>query len=155
MNFISKIYKYLILSVLIFLLFGFKNINVYAESKIEKSEKLISCDATLNDDFLSDSIIVTLKHDISLKYKTYTTDDFNEIKCIKIDDLTKNSIEILKIQNNAKKTRDWSKLSKHIKNNMLINMNTFHQILCLTIKDEGKENLLHAIEKLEKRCDIK
>lgn len=50
----------------------------------------------------------------------------------------------------AEQTWDWSLLSKHKENNMLIDVNSFN----LTIGNPGKENVLTAIKELEKRNDV-
>lgn len=50
----------------------------------------------------------------------------------------------------AEQTGDWSLLSKHKENNMLIDVNSFN----LTIGNPGKENVLTAIKELEKRNDV-
>ena len=148
----SKIYKYLYIVILsLFIATSFKSVSVKADADTEDVEKLIVCDATLNDDFLDNSVIIVLKNNISLQFNKYNCDDFNEINCTKVDDLTKYSVELLKNQIIAERTGDWSKIQKHKDTNMLIDANTFHRILCLTISNPGKENVLKAIRKLEKR----
>ncbi len=134
------------------MILGFSTINVSATTK--NNEELIVCNATLEEDFLDDSIIVVLKHDVSLMFKTYLCNDFDEINCINVDDLTENSINLLKKQIMAEQTGDWSSLTKHIENHMLMNIDSFHQILCLTIGNPGKENVIKSIRELEKRNDI-
>ena len=151
----SKIYKYLYIVILsLFIATSFKSVSVKADADTEDVEKLIVCDATLNDNFLDDTVIIVLKNNISLQFNKYNCDDFNEINCTKVDDLTKYSVELLKNQSIAERTGDWSKIAEHKEKNMLINSNKFHRILCLTISNPGKENVLKAIRKLEKRNDI-
>lgn len=151
----SKIYKYLYIVVLsLFMTISFKFVSVKADADTEEREKLIVCDATLNDDFLDNSVIIVLKNNISLQFNKYNCDDFNEINCTKVDDLTKYSVELLKNQIIAERTGDWSKIQKHKDTNMLIDANKFHRILCLTIDKSGKDNVLKAIRELEKRNDI-
>lgn len=58
----SKIYKYLYIVILsLFIATSFKSVSVKADADAEEREKLIVCDATLNDDFLDDSVIIVLK----------------------------------------------------------------------------------------------
>ena len=61
---------------------------------------------------------------------------------------------IVKMQLEAEKTGDWTKLKQRIDKNMLINLDVFHRIFCLKIGNPGKENVINAIRELEKREDI-
>lgn len=145
MFFKSKMYRNLLLFIFVLLIIVcFSTISVNAST--ENNGEVLVCDATLADDFLDDSIIVVLKNDFSLIWKTY----LKEINCINVEDLTENSIDILEKQITAEQTGDWSLLSKHKENNMLIDVNSFN----LTIGNPGKENVLTAIKELEKRNDV-
>ena len=79
---------------------GFSTISVNAST--ENNGEVLVCDATLADDFLDDSIIVVLKNDFSLIWKTY----LKEINCINVEDLTENSIDIFEKQITAEQTGD-------------------------------------------------
>lgn len=150
MFFKSKMYKNLLSFIFVLLIIvGFSTISVNAST--ENNGEVLVCDATLADDFLDDSIIVVLKKDFSLISKAYLCNDFKEINCINVEDLTENSIDILQKQITAEQTGDWSLLSKHKENNMLIDVDSFNRILCLTIGNPGKENVLTAIKELEKK----
>lgn len=141
MFFKSKMYKNLLSFIFVLLIIvGFSTISVNAST--ENNGEVLVCDATLADDFLDDSIIVVLKN------------DFKEINCINVEDLTENSIDILQKQITAEQTGDWSLLPKHKENNMLIDVDSFNRILCLTIGNPGKKNVLTAIKELEKRSDV-
>lgn len=145
MFFKSKMYRNLLLFIFVLLIIVcFSTISVNAST--ENNGEVLVCDATLADDFLDDSIIVVLKNDFSLIWKIY----LKEINCINVEDLTENSIDILEKQITAEQTWDWSLLSKHKENNMLIDVNSFN----LTIGNPGKENVLTAIKELEKRNDV-
>lgn len=145
MFFKSKMYRNLLLFIFVLLIIVcFSTISVNAST--ENNGEVLVCDATLADDFLDDSIIVVLKNDFSLRWKIY----LKEINCINVEDLTENSIDILEKQITAEQTWDWSLLSKHKENNMLIDVNSFN----LTIGNPGKENVLTAIKELEKRNDV-
>ena len=149
MFFKSKMYRNLLLFIFVLLIIVcFSTISVNAST--ENNGEVLVCDATLADDFLDDSIIVVLKNDFSLIWKTY----LKEINCINVEDLTENSIDILQKQITAEQTGDWSLLSKHKENNMLIDVDSFNRILCLTIGNPGKKNVLTAIKELEKRSDV-
>ena len=101
MFFKSKMYKNLLSFIFVLLIIvGFSTISVNAST--ENNGEVLVCDATLADDFLDDSIIVVLKNDFSLIWKTY----LKEINCINVEDLTENSIDIFEKQITAEQTRD-------------------------------------------------
>ena len=105
MFFKSKMYKNLLLFIFVLLIIVcFSTISVNAST--ENNGEVLVCDATLADDFLDDSIIVVLKNDFSLISKTYLCNDFKEINCINVEDLTENSIDIFEKQITAEQTRD-------------------------------------------------
>ncbi len=137
---------------ILLLIFSFSTISVNATTN--NNEEILTSNVTLEDDFLDDSIIVVLKNDISLISKTYLCNDFNEINCVNVEDLTENSIDILQKQIMAEQTGDWTLLTKHKENNMLIDIDSFNRILCLTIGNPDKENVIKAIKELEKRNDV-
>ena len=100
MVFKSKIFKSLFsIAFILLIILGFSTIRVNATTK--NNEETLVCNATLEDDFLDDSIIVVLKNDVSLIFKTYLCEDFNEINCIDIDSF--NRILCLIIGNSGKK----------------------------------------------------
>ncbi len=152
-NLMSKISR-ILFSIIFTLLLMLSISSIRVNAPTKNSEETIICNATLDDDFLDDSIIIVLKHDVSLKFKNYVCDDFAEINCIYVDDLTKYTTEIVKEQLIAEETGDWSKLQDRIDKHMLVNVDSFHRILCLTIGNPGKENVIKAIRELEKRNDI-
>lgn len=101
MFFKSKMYRNLLLFIFVLLIIVcFSTISVNAST--ENNGEVLVCDATLADDFLDDSIIVVLKNDFSLIWKTY----LKEINCINVEDLTENSIDIFEKQITAEQTRD-------------------------------------------------
>lgn len=101
MFFKSKMYRNLLLFIFVLLIIvGFSTISVNAST--ENNGEVLVCDATLANDFLDDSIIVVLKNDFSLIWKTY----LKEINCINVEDLTENSIDILEKQITAEQTGD-------------------------------------------------
>lgn len=127
---------------------------VIINASVLDDENLIITDISIDDDFSDDVVIIVLKHSVSLEFITYTIDDFNEIDCIKVEDLTEYTTKIVKEEIEANKTGDYSKLNERISKNMLVNIDMFHRILCLYLSVPGKENVINAIRKLEQRNDI-
>lgn len=66
---------------------------------VEAEEEKIYCDATLDDDFEDDSVIVMLKNDVSLELDDYDKYDFSEVNAEKVEDLTSYTVESIKEQN--------------------------------------------------------
>ena len=103
------------------------------EEKLKNDEKLYSC-ATIDDDFADDRVLVTYKKSASIINKIHTADEFPGIEIESIKDLTyiEGSVD-------SKET---------------LNKEEFHQILMITLKNKGKEEVLNAISLLENRDDI-
>lgn len=117
-------------------------------------EKLIITKIDIDEDFSDDVVVIVLKHNVSLEFIDYTAEDFSEIGCAKVEDLTEHTTKIVKDELEANRTGDFSKLKERIDKNMLVNIDSFHRILCLYLTYPGKENVIASIRKLEKRNDI-
>ncbi len=85
---------------------------VIINASVLDDENLIITDISIDDDFSDDVVIIVLKHSVSLEFITYTIDDFNEIDCIKVEDLTEYTTKIVKEEIEANKTGDYSKLNE-------------------------------------------
>ena len=108
-----------------------------------ESEKKVICQADLSDEFSSDELIVILNNSASIKLDDYDEDDFTEVGCIEVQDLTSSYISKLK-EGNVTRSRS----------NLGVNVKTFNRILKLKIKNGNKSNILNAIKILEKRNDV-
>lgn len=84
--------------------------------------------------FTNDEVIVVLNEKESLNFRRYTKNDFKEINCKKVIDITENYRNLLKV-------------------NSSIN-SKFRRILMLKMNSNNKENVLYSIEKLIKRSDV-
>ena len=113
------------------------------------------CDLTFSDsEVANDTILIVLSKFATSKWdKKYTAEDFPEIDG-KVYEITDLSVEIIKMQLEAQRTGDWSKLQKYVENSMLINIDTFRRILMVRLANPGVENVRNAIKLLEKRKDI-
>lgn len=120
---------FIILLVFILLINSMFVLSIFAKDTEEK----IICNATLDDDFAEDCVLVTLKKAYSEINKKYTVDDFSEVACIEVKDLT---------------------YIPDYENKPLLNKDDFHQILSIGLKNKGKKEVLNAIKILEKREDV-
>lgn len=109
------------------------NINVYASTIEDK----IYCNATINDNFDDRTIQVVLSQDLTNKDKIYTSNDFLEINCINVEELTGDLIN--KIRNGE---------------DVLVDIENFRRVLKITIGNPGKQNVLDSISLLEQRNDV-
>ena len=121
-----KKFNVLLLIVLfsIAILNGFKN-KVIVVNAINNDIKKIYCNATLDDDFAEDRILVVLNDKVSSNSKIYSNSDFLRYDCERVNELTNSSLN---------------------KNNK--------QVLCLNLKNSSKENVLKTIDELIKRDDV-
>ena len=106
------------------------------------------CTDTLEDDFVDNIIMVVITNIASLKFKEYTVADFPEIQCIAVQDLSTAAAERVQTFLETGTVPDVLGFDKEV------NIEQFHQILCLTIGNAGKQNVLDAIKELEKREDV-
>ena len=114
-----------------------------SESKIEIPEQKKICSADMSDEFLSDELIVVLNNVTSMKLKDYTKEDFSEVNCIEVQDLTSSYVSKIKDGNTSRS-----------KTNLGINTSTFNRILKLKIDNSNKAKVLSAVKILEQREDI-
>ena len=105
-------------------------------------EEKVYCNATLDDEFEEYSVMVVMTNIASLQFKTYTPEDFPEIQCADVNDLSTASASRVQAKLNGEYIKD-------------VDIYEYNQILCLRLKNPGKQNVLDAIKELEKREDIK
>ncbi len=115
-------FKFLSLFLVISILISMLNISVIA-SEADDSINKVYCDATLEDGFTDNEILIVLTPDNN--FREYTVNDFSNIECIEIEDLTIEPKE--------------GKLCR---------------ILHLTLSVHSKQNVLNSIKALEERDDI-
>ena len=51
-------------------------------SIIQIPKEKIYCNATIEDTFADDSVMVVLQNDVSLQFKTFSENDFSEVGCV-------------------------------------------------------------------------
>ena len=104
----------------------------YSPSDLGKMEEKKYADATLDDDFADDRIIVSIQNAYSLAFHTYTPEDFPEIKCINVEDLTTASRDRAKaiVEGNPLPTEPGMSQP---------DIQKYHQILCITLKIPGRK----------------
>ncbi len=141
-------------------------------------EEKVICDATIDDEFSDNSVIVVLKKDTNPNFKTLTQSDFPEIKLKKIDNLTEDIEPLIKTVRKTTNTETISSaysaldeisaisevgITNSYENGAFNIYSTeelqeleqgFNQIIKIDLEDAGKQNVLDAIKELEKRDDI-
>lgn len=142
--------------------------------KIEEKEY---CNATIDEDFSDDSVLVVLKNNASLKFKEYTKSDFDIDNVSSVKNLTSYTFEDRKQQyaafkekvsvmrSNAEINSDFQAetnsnivVSDRIIESELMEESTkfskYHQILKLNLKSKSKQSVLDAVKQLEQRDDV-
>ena len=125
-----------------------------SRSVVGVAEEKTYSDATLEGRFADDRVVIVLSHAASMNFKKYTPKDFPEIRCTEITDSTAGTMEVVRQQLEAERTKDWKKLEERVKLGMLVDVEKFHRILDLVLPVKSKENVLGAIKLLEKREDV-
>lgn len=101
-------------------------------------------------EFADDRILVVLTNEASISPKIYTTADFADIGCSEVKNLTQASSDMVQAILSGAENSESDRLPCMNK----VNIDTFQKILCLTLEEPGRENVLKAIEQLEKRSDV-
>lgn len=109
----------------------------------EISEEKVYCNVTIDDNFTDNEVLVVLTNEESLEFNEYTVNDFGEINCIAIDDLT-----------DVYKSKIEQQLNGTYEGNNPVTLETFNRILKLTLPINSKQNVLDVIDILEDRNDI-
>ena len=107
--------------------------------------------------FADNHVIIVLTHEASLLSHDYGPDDFPEINCEKVRDLT--GLIYQQIQEKLYYLRQDDIMSFDASGNMperlkSVSIDTYQRILCLELMDHGKEAVLGAIDKLTIRADV-
>ncbi|MCL2540483.1 MAG: S8 family serine peptidase [Firmicutes bacterium] len=122
-----------------------QNGKVYADDFRVDDQKFFS-EATLEDDFADDSVLVVLNYEASRSSKAYTTRDFVDIGCINVVDLSERTADTIRAQSEKSRTLE--------DESMRVDSGAFRKILKLELQTRSKEGVLSAIKQLEKRSDI-
>lgn len=120
-----KILLFMLSCVLIYSLFiNYSNAEVYTTF-----EEKVYCDATVEDEFADNRVMIVLTESASLSDKIYTADDFSSYGCIELEDLTNYS-------------------------NSQNQNSSYKRQFCLTLDVHSKQNVLSVIENLICHPDI-
>lgn len=115
-------------------------------------EEKIYSNATIDDDFADDKVIVVMKHNISMEFKSYTVSDFAEINAEGINDLT--YAVGLQVKAKTEKVNIVTNEGVIVNSDNNSNVDTYNQIITIELKEKGKQNVLNAIKTLEENDDI-
>ena len=120
------------------------------DTAVSDAEVKVYCQATLDDDFADDQIIVVLNNKASLMSKDYGVSDFSEIQCRSISNLTDGMCDQIEQQMVELEKRNYDQTNSRAEEKIA----AFNKILCLRLENPGKENVLKAIKEIEKRDDV-
>lgn len=124
------------------------NTEIITGTDSPKENKII-CNASIDEEFVSDELIVVFNNETSLKLKNYTTDDFKEISAVSVKNLTNYTTEAIKQQREGK-----SALSLSSEDSNYISEDNYHQFFLIKLDKKSKENVLRSIKLLEQRDDV-
>ncbi len=128
------------------MLLGIPSQSVYAENEMLIEEKIYS-NATIDDEFADNRVLVVMNNQASLQFNQYGNGDFDEISCKSVSNLSAATEVKVKAESACFDTN-------HSVRSRNIRINTFNKILCIELENTGKENVLRAIQELQKRDDI-
>lgn len=108
-------------------------------------------------DFSDRHVIVTLTHEASLNFKTYTPDSFPEVACVAVRDLMQNVDKMIEAKLYPERAESLLSFNKDIQYSEMyerLDPQKYTQTLCLELKEPGKANVLAAVKLLLERDDI-
>lgn len=124
-----------------------------ADAIDDAAEVKVYSNATLEDDFADDRVLVVLSNKASLQFSTFQADEFTEIACAGVEDLSQSCAAKVKAQvETLMQTASVSSTATSDVN--MDEIETFNQVLSLTIKEPGKQNVLDAVNALMSRDDV-
>lgn len=85
-------------------------------------------------------------------FDNYTVEDFPEVNCREVKNISNKSYNKAKSAAEAKRTENASQSNFVIDNS--IDLGKYNSIVCLTLEETGKDKVLDAINKLRQRNDI-
>lgn len=128
-----------------------------SDAPVPLSDEKVYCNATLEDDFADDRVVVVLSNKASTSLRTFTKADFSGIGCTKVQLLNPYTTEMV----NAKLTGKSEEVQRTAEPYVItfaefedVDTENFFQILCLTLEEPGKQNVLDAIDALMKHPDV-
>lgn len=113
--------------------------------------------STINQDFEDDKVIVCLNNTASLECISSGCPNFTEISYKNIVNLTSSTTALMEVKLNEAKTTSLQAAGTNTtisSNNISIKEKDFNQILCITLAEPGKANVIRAIKALESRDDV-
>jgi len=145
---------------------------------LEPDEQTIS-EATLDDDFENDAVIIVLNRTISRSNESFTASDFSDIGALYVQDL-----DILSDEEHAYAQELWEaerdvvlaenfyaffpdseeelqeihkaylEIREEAEENTLVNFDEYRRILLIRLDQNSKENVLDVIQQLQERDDV-
>lgn len=89
-------------------------------------------------------MIVTLTKRETRKFLDYSADDFQEIDAVSVEDLTASTVDWVEKQVRGIPTEE----------EMLVNVENFRRVLCITLANSGRSEVLEAVSRLEQKNGI-
>lgn len=117
------------------------------DGEMDESETI-----TMMPDFTDDEVLVVLTHEASLQFIDYTPDDFPEIECVEISDLSTGKGAVVKAVLRGEQLDMDDVNSRFLNQN--VNIDGFRRILYFRLATPGKGNVLRAVAALEQREDV-
>ncbi|MCL2798469.1 MAG: hypothetical protein FWD58_10570, partial [Firmicutes bacterium] len=114
----------------------------------EPEEVKIRSEVDPNGNFTDNRVTIVLTKDATRQFKAYTPEDFSEIGCVRVTDLTRHTAYW--VRERLSKDPDLP-ANPEAEEGMMVDVHKFRRILTLTLAEPSKENVISAIRQLERR----
>ena len=104
------------------------------------------------ENFADSRVIVVMSNEASLELNDYTTEDFPEVECKEVKDFSSSKKE--KARNQLEKINYAFHNQTSLESENIVSFKNYNQIICIELQNIGKENVLNAINLLQKREDV-
>ena len=153
----KKLFSMFLAILLSFSLLLHSAIFVAHANDIINADDTVTNIADIKGSFADNRVLVALTREASLRFETYSADDFAEIGCAKVMDLSSGCAALTKEalrQATLHLTTGNNNATYESLNKNKDAVSNFQQILCLELKNPGEKNVLEAIELLLQRDDV-
>ncbi|MBQ9120873.1 MAG: S8 family serine peptidase, partial [Clostridia bacterium] len=130
---------------------------VQADDMIGAEDTVISTPTESECSFADNRVLVALTREASLAFSSYSVEDFSDIGCIKVTDLSDSAATMTKDalhQASILLTTGESTAFFEVQNKNKNVVSNYKQILCLELENPGRENVLAAVSLLQQRDDV-
>ena len=115
-------------------------------------EQKVYSNATVNDEFADDSIMVVMSNAASMEFAEYSTADFSEIDCLSVEELS--TVTTSDVKARWQEVQALATARNVSQESIKQAFGEYQRVFCIKLQDGSKQNVLDTIDELQKRDDV-